>query len=301
MSSSKVLSLNNGKKMPIIGLGTYRSDPNEVKAAVKTALKAGYRHIDCAYMYKNEKEVGQGIKEAIQEGIVKREDIFVTTKLWNTFHRPELVAKGIEESLNNLGLDYVDLYLIHWPTAQDPNGPLFDGPIEDVPIIDTWRKMEELYKAGKAKSIGVSNFNIEKLQDLLNKAEVKPVMNQVENHPYLPQHKLVKFCHDNDIQVTAYCPLGPRTNPKVLVDPIIKEVAEKNHLTPAQVVLSWNAQRNVVVIPKSVTPSRIEENFHIAELNQEDIEKINGITYRYRCVYPPRFKVLNIFNDLGDF
>jgi len=300
MSSSKVLFLNNGKKMPIIGLGTYRSDPNEVKAAVKTALKAGYRHIDCAYMYKNEKEVGQGIKEAIQEGIVKREDIFVTTKLWNTFHRPELVAKGIEESLNNLGLDYVDLYLIHWPTAQDPNGPLFDGPIEDVPIIDTWRKMEELYKAGKAKSIGVSNFNIDRLKDLLEKAEIKPVMDQVENHPYLPQHKLVKFCHDNGLQVTAYCPLGRKTDPRVLEDPIITEIAKKNNLTPAQVILSWNIQRNVIVIPKSVTPSRIEENLHTVELSKEDFDKINSITTRQRTILG-KSADRSLFPDDGDF
>jgi len=161
--------------------------------------------------------------------------------------------------------------------------------------------MEKLYKAGKAKNIGVSNCNIEILKDLLAKAEIKPAMNQVELHPYLPQHKLVKYCQDNGIQLTAYCPLGRKTNPNVLNDPVINEIAKKNNMSPAQVVLSWNCQRNVIVIPKSVTPSRIEENFNLKELSKEDFDKINAITVRQRSIDNEHLHKMKIFTDYGDF
>ncbi|KAG4103685.1 alcohol dehydrogenase [Neocallimastix lanati (nom. inval.)] len=297
----KTVTLNTGAKMPVIGLGTFLSESGKIVSSVKTALKIGYRHIDCALYYLNEKEVGDGIKESLKENIVKREDIFVTSKLWNNYHRPEMVHKAIEQTLNDLQLDYLDLFLIHWPIAQKPDHPEFGEEMEDIPIIDTWREMEKLYKSGKAKAIGVSNFNIDLLNDLLAKAEIKPAVNQIESHPYLPQHKLVKFCQDNNIQVTAYCPLGRGSDTNVLIDPIINEVAKKNNMTPAQVALSWNAQRNVIVIPKSVTPSRIEENFQIKELPQEDVDKINSITHRVRSVDGELLKKLKIFTDFGDF
>ncbi|ORX42849.1 aldo-keto reductase [Piromyces finnis] len=295
------VTLNTGAKMPIIGLGTFLSEPGKVTHAVKTALKVGYRHIDCAYYYKNEKEVGQGIQEGLKENGLKRENIFVTSKLWNTFHRPELVAKGLEHSLKDLQLNYVDLYLVHWPFSQKPGSEGFGKDIEDIPYIDTWREMEKLYKSGKAKAIGVSNCNVDMLKDLLAKAEIKPVVNQIENNPYLPQPRLVKYCQDNNIQITAYCPLGRATNPNLLDDPIINEIAKKNNMTPAQVVLSWNAQRNIIVIPKSITPSRIEENFKMTKLSKEDFEKINGITIRQRGVNHKPLHALNIFPDMGDF
>ncbi|ORX84109.1 Aldo/keto reductase [Anaeromyces robustus] len=295
--NERTVTLNTGAKMPIIGLGTFLSEPQKVYEAVKKALKVGYKHIDCAYYYKNEKEVGKGLQECFKEGI-KREDIFITSKLWNAFHRSELVAKGLEKTLEDLQLDYVDLYLIHWPFSQKPGSEKFGENLEEVPILDTWKEMEKLYKSGKAKAIGVSNFNINLLKDFIEKAEIKPAVNQVELHPYLPQQKLVDFCHANNIQVTAYCPLGRASNPKDLDDPIINEIAKKNNMTPAQVALSWNVQRNVIVIPKSVTPSRIEENFQIKELNKEDIDKINSITIRSRGV--DHLKHLNLFPDYAD-
>ncbi|OUM64369.1 hypothetical protein PIROE2DRAFT_66216 [Piromyces sp. E2] len=254
--NQKTVTLNTGAKMPVIGLGTYLCEPmpGKVTAAVKKAITVGYRHIDAALYYLNEDEVGKGIQEGLKETGIKREDIFVTTKLWNHHHRPECVAGALEQSL------------------------------------------KKLYKAGKAKAIGVSNFTIDLIEDLLKKAEIKPAVNQVEDNPYLPQHKLVKYCQDNGIQVTAYCPLGRASTPSLHDDPVIKEIAKKNNMTTAQVILSWNAQRNVIVIPKSVTPSRIEENFKIAELPQEDFDKIQAITFRHRTHNP-----FNLFPDNGDF
>ncbi|ORX84110.1 Aldo/keto reductase [Anaeromyces robustus] len=277
--NSKTVTLNTGAKIPVIGLGTFLS----TKESVVHAIEVGYKHVDGALYYDNEKQIGEGLQECFKKG-VKREDIFVTSKLWNTYHRPELVAEALETSLKDLQLDYVDLYLMHWPFAQKPGTKEFDENIEDTPLLDTWKEIEKLYKAGKAKAIGVSNFNIDTLQEFIDKAEIKPAVNQVELHPYLPQQKLVDFCHANNIQVTAYCPLGINTKPKIFEDPIINEVAKKNNMTPSQVILSWNVQRNVIVIPKSVTPSRIEENFQIKELSKEDFDKINSITIRCRTI-----------------
>lgn len=258
------------------------------------ALKAGYRHIDAAYAYKNENEVGAGIRAA---GI-PREQIFVTTKLWCTFHRPEHVERGLNESLAALGLDYVDLYLVHWPVALVPrNNPaenLFptreDGSREldaEADIRTTWSAMEKLVASGKARAIGVSNCNIRRLKEILSFASIPPAANQVELHPYLAQWELKEFCDQNKIVLTAYSPLGS-TNSPISTDPIINEIATRNKKSVAQVLISWAAQRGTVVIPKSVNPERVQTNFEDFLLSEEDMNAINTLskTKHHRLISP---------------
>lgn len=286
--ASKVpfITFNNGQKFPIFGLGTWKSKPGEVTQAVKDAIDVGYRHIDCAHIYGNEPEVGEAIAAKIKEGVVKREDLYITSKLWNTRHRPDLVEPSIRTTLKNLRLDYLDLYLIHWPFALKEDGDLFptnpDGTwaYSDVDYVDTWKAMEEVQKKGLTKSIGVSNFNKRQLQRILDNATIPPVTNQIEIHPYLNQKKLIEFCRSKNIAITAYSPLGSPDrpwakpgDPQLLDDPKIVALAKKYNKTPAQVVLKYQVQRGNITIPKSVTKSRIIQNFDIWDFNltNEDI------------------------------
>ncbi|CAH1392221.1 unnamed protein product [Nezara viridula] len=286
-----VVKFNNNLKFPIIGLGTWKSKPDEVYQAVKDAIDIGYRHFDCAYFYLNEKEVGIAINDKIKEGAVKREELFITTKLWNTDHRKELVVPALKRSLELLNLEYVDLYLVHWPMAlkegfglspKDENGKTLFG---DVSYIDTWKGMEDCVKLGLAKSIGLSNFNHKQIQKIIDIAEIKPVNNQFECHPYFNQSKLIEFCFKHNITVTAFGPLGLPYRPlrpgttTLLEDPILKNVSEKYKKSPAQILIKYQIQRNVVVIPKSVTKSRISSNIDIFDftISPGDMELLNSL------------------------
>lgn len=294
----KTITLNSGKSIPMVGFGTWKSKPGEVTAAVKAAIDSGYRHIDCAYVYGNESEVGTAIKDRIDAGVVKREDLFVTSKLWNTFHRQDLVKKGIQASLERLKLDYLDLFLIHWPMAyveerevfpKDENGKFI---FSEVDFLDAWKGMEGCVDDGLTKSIGLSNFNSKQIQRVIDNAKIKPAMLQIECNPYFQQDRLLKFCHERGIHVTAYSPLGSPDrpwakpeDPNLLEDPHVVQVAKRLGKSPAQVLLRWNIQRDVIVIPKSVTPSRIQENFQLFdfELSADDMKTMSEFEHNFRA------------------
>ncbi|KAL7274562.1 H/ACA snoRNP pseudouridylase subunit [Rhizina undulata] len=282
MALPATFKLNTGASIPVLGLGTWQSAPGEVSAAVTYALKSGYTHIDCAYCYGNEDEVGAGLKAAFDSG-VKREEIFVTTKLWSTYH--SRVAEALEKSLTSLGLDYVDLYLMHWPVALNPNGnhekfpTLPDGKRDlqkDWDYIKTYKELEKLLDTGKVKAIGVSNFSVPYLEKLLAEVSVIPAVNQVENHPLLPQHELVDFCKSKGIIVTAYSPLGSAGGP-LLSEEAVQKLAEKHSIGAGNVLLSYHVNRGNVVLGKSVTPKRIVENLKLVKLDDEDMAHLDGI------------------------
>lgn len=294
----KNLFFTNGDALPILGLGTWKSQPGEVRKAVFWAIKSGYRHLDCASIYQNEKEVGQGIADAMAEGLVKRHELFVTSKLWNSSHRYEDVHPALEKTLTDLRLDYLDLYLVHWPISYKP-GVVFATQREeyytyqDVPLSQTWEAMQVQKESGLTKHIGVSNFNQAKLKELLAMSGEHPEMNQIEMHPFLPQENLVSFCRQHQILLTAYSPLGSpdsraerhQNDPKLLKNPIVEEIAQKHQVTCGQILLAWSIQRGIAVIPKSVNPQRIQENLEAASLalSKEDLDKLNhiGITHRF--------------------
>lgn len=251
--------LHNGVKMPWLGLGVYKAEEGqEVIDAIKHAVGAGYRSIDTASFYKNEEGVGQAVK-AVE---VPREELFVTTKVWNTEQGYDETLRSFEESLAKLDMEYVDLFLVHWPVS---------GKYKD-----TWRALETLYKDGRAKAIGVCNFKIHHLEDLMKDCEIKPMVNQVEYHPRLTQKDLLTFCKDHNIQLEAWRPL---LKGEIFEEPILKELAEKHNKTVAQVILRWDLQNGVVTIPKSVNKNRIQENADIFdfELSLDDMEKIDSL------------------------
>ncbi|KIM99146.1 hypothetical protein OIDMADRAFT_56311 [Oidiodendron maius Zn] len=279
MSLPESFKLNTGASIPAIGLGTWQAKPGEVGRAVLHALKVGYRHLDCALIYQNENEVG----DAIRQSGVPREDIFITSKVWNTYQAN--VAECLEQTLKSLQTDYLDLYLIHWPVRLVPNesSALFPVNKDGTRAVDrswnqqdTWRQMEEVCKSGKVKAIGVSNWSIPYLEHLEKTWKIIPAVNQVELHPYNPQHKLKKWCKEKGILLQAYCPLGSTSSP-LLGDPDIGALAEKYKVSPATVLISYQVNRGCIVLPKSVTPARIEQNLTAIPIGAEDMAVLESM------------------------
>lgn len=300
-SDSPTLVFKNKDEMPALGLGTWKSGPGEVYKAVREAIRIGYRHFDCAARYENEEEIGSALADAMADGEVKREELWITSKLWNNAHQKDLVIPALKESLEKLQLDYLDLYLIHWPVALRPD-VIFPSKadeflsLEEVPLLETWQGMEDCLYQDLARHIGVSNFSVKKLKDLLVKCRFQPEMNQVESHPYLQQKELLSYCHQNDIHFTAYSPLGSMDRPSrlkkeeepmLLENKVIVDISAAHDCTPAQVLIRWALQRGTSVIPKSTNPKRLQENFAAAQLQltEADMQAIANLDHHYRFIH----------------
>jgi alcohol dehydrogenase (NADP+) len=276
-------------QIPALGFGTLIPDPAVTITATRDALAAGFRHFDCAERYLNEREVGRGLQEGLAVGGIARDDIFVTTKLWNSNHRPERVEPAFLGSLDRLGLTYLDLYLIHTPFAfqpgdnQDPRDK--DGNVlydRGVTLLDTWKVMETIVDRGKCRAIGLSDITLETLKPIYESARIKPAVVQVESHPYLPETELLEFCNEKGIVFLAFAPLGHGTKPGLLEDPVISAIAARVGKTPGQVLLAWAIQRGTAVLTTPKTAARAKENFDISRLPQDAFDEINRIQTRQR-------------------
>jgi D-xylose reductase len=312
---TETLTLANGAPMPLVGLGLWKVNKREAPALVQQAVQAGYRHLDCACDYGNEVEVGAGIQAALRDGVCDRKSLWVTSKLWNTYHARNHVRPAAERTLRDLGLDYLDLYLIHFPIAQEfvpfetryPPEWLYDPDAAEprmrftrVPLAETWAAMEDLVTAGLVRNIGVCNYNTALLRDLLAYARIPPAVLQVELHPYLTQEKLQHFCRDNRIAVTGFSPLGALSylslgmaghDESVFEQPVVRATANRHGKTPAQVVLRWGVQRGTAVVPKTTRPERLAENLAIFdfELTADEMAAVSALNRNRR------------FNDPGVF
>ncbi|RDD40221.1 Alcohol dehydrogenase [NADP(+)] [Trichoplax sp. H2] len=315
--ATQSITLNTGAEMPVLGLGTWQSPPGKVGNAVKTALENGYKHIDCAYIYQNEKEIGPVLDDTIGT-IIQRQDLFVTSKLAINMMQPKHVKECLEVTLKDLHLEYLDLYLVHWPHAVAYQGPLVFYPkdeqgnviFDNIDYKDTWRVMEELVDEGLVKAIGVSNFNTIQVDDVLQNCSIKPAVSQFEIHPYMTCNRWVNHCHRNGIAVTAYSPLASPDRPgaaasdcPILLDnPALASIAKKYGKTPAQVCIRFAIDRGLIVIPKSVTPSRIIANSQVFDfkLSDEEIKSISALNKNLRYTLIPKFvdgKELPLYGD----
>ncbi len=296
----KNLYFENGDKMPALGLGTWKSAKGEVYEAIRKAIEIGYTHFDCAHLYMNEAEIGDAFHDAIKAGDCTREALFVTSKLWNNRHRLEQVRPALELTLRNLKLDYLDLYLIHWPvvvidTVDIPTNAGELVSLSQTPLVETWKGMIQLKESQAVRHIGVSNFNETKIQDLWDKTGVKPEANQVEMHPFLQQKQLKTYCDAHHILLTAYAPLGSADRPASRISPgepnlfhneVIKNISLKRGFSEAQVMLAWAVNYGVSVIPKSVNPERLKQNLAAADivLESSEMESLAGIDLNSRYI-----------------
>ena len=284
------LALREGSgTMPALGFGTLIPDATETRNATRTALEVGFRHFDCAERYRNEEQVGLAISEAVRDGSVSRKDLFITTKLWNTNHRPERVEPAFEASRDRLQLDYIDLYLIHTPFAFQPGDNLDprdqNGNViydQGITLIDTWRAMEKLVDGGKCGAIGLSDIGLDHTREIFESARIKPAVVQVESHPYHPQTELLEFCNRNGLVMLAFAPLGHGIKPGVLEDPVVIAIAGRVKKIPAQVLLAWAAQRGTAVLTTPKTSARAKENFDISALPADAMDEISAIERRQR-------------------
>lgn len=286
--------------MPALGLGTWKSAKGEVYTAVKTAIEIGYRHFDCALVYGNEQEIGQAFADAMKEGMVKREDLWITSKLWNNSHEKQYILPSINTTLEDLQLDYLDLYLIHWPVALKravayPQTGQDMLSLTEIPLSETWAEMIVLKEMGLTRHIGVSNFSIKKLEEVTATTGVRPEVNQLELHPFLQQWPMMDYCREHGIVLTGYCPLGSSDRPanrivegepKLFENEVIRTLAQARGCSAAQLMLAWAVNRGTSVIPKSVNAGRLQENLAAAdiELTEQEMKAMHGLDLHYRYI-----------------
>ena len=296
----KHLTFKNNDKMPALGLGTWKSAKGEVYEVVRKAIEIGYRHFDCASFYGNEAEIGNAISDAIKNGDVIREDLWITSKLWNNRHKKDDIQPAFEITLKDLTLDYIDLYLIHWPVVLQNQASYAQQSsdlisLSEIPLTQTWQGLIDLKEKGLTKHIGVSNFSIKKVNQITEESGIVPEVLQIELHPFLQQQKILNFAQEKGIFLTGYCPLGSadrpavrilENEPKLFQQQVILDIAKDKDISPAQVILAWAVNRGTSVIPKSVNPERLKQNLEAAdiELSTQEMTKMNSLDLHYRYI-----------------